>query len=229
VPAGLPYDPLVDDEGSFRVLSLFEGAQVPIHDGEVQWVPLRRRLGIRAFGTNVYRVPQAGSPVIEDHVESPGQEEMYIVLSGRVRFVIDEEELIAPAGTAVFVQQPDVRRRGEALEDETTVLAVGGWPGKPYHSLPWEPIYLAQGAMRDGDWAAAAATLESEAGEHRDTAILQFRLACCHARLGERELALEELRRAVEINPGMRERAVEEEHLASLRELEGWAAAIGGG
>jgi len=164
--------------------------------------------------------------VIEDHVESPGQEELYLVLSGRVKFVIDAEELVATAGTAVFVQRPEVRRRGEALEDETTVLAIGGWPGKPYHSLPWEPIYLAQEAMRQGDWAAAAATLKREAGEHADTAILQFRLACCHARLGEDELALEELGRAVAIDPGMRKRAMEEEHLASLRESEGWAAAL---
>jgi tetratricopeptide (TPR) repeat protein len=216
----------MDDEPSFRVLSIFEEDPVPLLDEALQWVPLRRRLGIRAFGTNVYQAARAGCPVIEDHVESPGQEELYLVLSGQVMFVIDSEELVAPVGTAVFVQQPDVRRRGDALEDETTVLAVGGWPDKPYHSLPWEPIYLAQEAMRHGDWGAAAATLQREAGEHHDTAILQFRLACCHARLGERELALQELSRAIAIDPGMRERAAEEEQLASLRELEGWAAAI---
>ena len=70
-----------------------------------------------------------------------------------------------PPGTAVFVPRPEDRRGAVALEDETIVLAVGGWPGRAYHSLPWEPIYLAQGAMRRGDWAEAAEILEREAGE----------------------------------------------------------------
>lgn len=214
------------DEPSFRVLSILEEESVPIQDGTLNWLPLRRKLGIRAFGTNVFRAARNGDPVIEDHVESPGQEELYVVVSGRVKFVLGDEEVVAPSGTAVFVSQPDLRRRGDALEEDTVVLAVGGWPGQPYRTLPWEPIYLAQEAMRRGDWAAAADTLEREGGEHRDTAILQFRLACCHARLGEHDLALEELTRAIEINPSMRERATADEHLASLRQHEGWAAAI---
>ena len=193
----------------------------------MQWLPLRRRLGISAFGTNVYRAAREGDPVIEDHVESPGQEELYLVLAGRARFVVGEEEIDAPVGTAIFVEDPAVRRRGDAVEDETVVLAVGGWPDQPYHSLPWEPIYLAQEPMRQGDWAAAAEILEREAGDHANTAIVQFRLACCHARLGEHDLALEELRRAIEINPDIRARALEEDHLASLRDAPGWAAAIG--
>ena len=106
------------------------------------------------------------------------------------------------------------------MEDDTVVLAVGGWPDRPYHPLPWEPIYLAQESMRQGDWAAAAETLEREAGEHRDTAIIQFRLACCHTQLGRHDLALEELRRAIEINPQAREWAAREENLAPLRGLD---------
>jgi len=211
-------------ERPFRVLSIFDEESVPVDGGTLQWVPVRRRLGIRAFGTNAYRAAHAGDQVVEEHVESPGQEELYVVVSGRVRFVIDEAEVEAPAGTAVFLPQPELRRSGVALADDTVVLAVGGWPGRAYRPLPWEPLYLAQDSMRQGDWAAAAEILDREAGEHRDTAILQFRLACCHARLGETDLALEELRRAIEINPDMRERAESEEHLASLRGREGWPA-----
>jgi hypothetical protein len=37
----------------------------------------------------------------------------------------------------------------------------------------------------------------------------------------------EGLRRAIELNRGMRERAASDQHLAPLRELEGWQAAIG--
>jgi tetratricopeptide (TPR) repeat protein len=204
---------------SFRAMSILDEETVPISGGALQWVPLRRRLGIRAFGTNAYRAARKGETVIEEHVESPGQEELYVVLSGRARFALGEEELEASAGTAIFVPEPELRRAGIALEDGTVVLAVGGWPGRPYHSLPWESIYLAEESMSKGDWAVAAEILEREAGEHRESAIVQYRLACCHARLGETERAVEELRRAVEINPGMRERAESEEHLASVVEL----------
>ena len=209
------------EEVGFRMLSIFDEESVPIDGGRLQWVPVRRRLGIGSFGINAYRAADAGDGVVEDHVESPGQEELYVVVCGRTKFQVGDDTIDAPAGSAVFVSQPDVRRSGVALEDGTVVLAVGGWRDRPYHSLPWEPIYLAQESVRQGDWAAAAETLEREAGDHLDTAILQFRLACCHARLGENELAIKELRRAVEINPKMRERAAAEEDLSSLRGLEG--------
>jgi tetratricopeptide (TPR) repeat protein len=209
------------EEVGFRMLSIFDEESVPIDGGRLQWVPVRRRLGIGSFGINAYRAADAGDGVVENHVESPGQEELYIVVRGRARLVVGDETVDAPAGSAVFVPQPDVRRSGVALEDGTVVLAVGGWRDRPYHSLPWEPLYLAQESMRQGEWAAAAETLEREAGEHRDTAILQFRLACCHARLGEHDVAVKELRRAIEINPEMRERAAAEEDLSSLRGLDG--------
>lgn len=209
------------DQVGFRTLSIFDHESVAIDGGRLQWVPVRRRLGVGSFGINAYRAADAGDVVVEDHVESPGQEELYVVLRGRAKLEIDEETVDAPAGTAVFVPQPDFRRSGVALEEGTVMLAIGGWRDRPYHSLPWEPLYLAQESMRQGDWAAAAETLESEAGDHRDTAILQFRLACCHARLGEHEVAIKELRRAIEINPKMRERAAAEEDLSSLRGLDG--------
>ena len=205
----------------FRTLSIFDEESVAIDRGRLQWVPVRRRLGVGSFGINAYRAAAAGDVVVEDHVESPGQEELYVVLRGRAKLEIDEETVDAPAGTAVFVPHPEVRRSGVALEDGTVMLAIGGWRDRPYHSLPWEPLYLAQESMRQGDWATAAETLEREAGDHRDTAILQFRLACCHARLGEHDVAIKELRRAIEISPKMRERAAAEEDLSSLRGLDG--------
>ena len=88
-----------------------------------------------------------------------------MVLRGSAKFVVGEDEFDAPAGAAVFLPRPDVPRGATALVDGTVVLAVGGWPDRAYHSLPWEPIYLAQESMRRGDWAAAADTLEREAGD----------------------------------------------------------------
>lgn len=205
------------EETPFRVMSLADEEAVPISGGTLDWIPLRRRLGIQAFGTNAYRATRAGDQVIEEHVESPGQEEMYVVVAGRIRMTIEDADVEIPAGSAVFVPDPGTRRGAVALEDDTIVLAVGGWPGQAYHSLPWEPIYLAQESVRNGDWPRAAEILEAEAGEHIDRPIVRFRLACCHAQAGAEDTALEHLRRAIELDPDMRERAATEQLLEPLR------------
>jgi len=205
------------DGEPFSVASFLEDETVPSVGG-LQWIPLRRRLGVEAFGVNAFRAANRGDSVIEEHVESPGQEELYFVVAGSAEITIGEETIAAPTGTAVFIPDPTQKRSGTALEDGTTVIAIGGWPDKPYHSLPWEPIYLALDAMRRGDWAEAAETLEREAGEHRDTGIINYRLACCHARLGETDLALDELDRAIEISSDFRDRARTDEHFDLIRD-----------
>jgi hypothetical protein len=209
-------------DAPYRLISIFEEPSVPVLGGTLEWIPVRRRLGIGAFGTNAYRAAKAGDVIIEDHTESPGQEEAYLVVRGGVRFTIDGTSFEAGAGEVIFIPDPDSRRAGVAVEDETAVFAVGGWRDQPYHSLPWEPIFLAQGAMANGDWAEATAILEREAGEHRETAIVRFRIACCRAQEGEHEVAMDELRAALKARPGMLEMAERDELLAPLRELEDW-------
>jgi tetratricopeptide (TPR) repeat protein len=212
----------VEDSRKYETLSLLDAESVAVGADGLEWIPVRRGLGIGAFGVNAFRAAREGDTVVEDHVESPGQEELYVVIRGRARFTIDQGPVELGPGDAVFVADPGSRRHAVALEDGTTVLAVGGWRGRPYHSLPWEPIYLARSAMRAGDWAAALEILEREGGEHRDTAIVSFRIACCHARLGEDEPALAELRRAIEINPDVRAQAENEDAFAALRESDAW-------
>ena len=208
--------------GDFETLSVLDADAVPLGDDGMQWIPVRRALGIGAFGVNAFRADRAGDEVIEAHEESPGQEELYLVVTGGAKFVIGGNEFEATRGTAVFVARPDVRRAAVATEDGTVVLAVGGWTDQAYHSLPWEPIYLAMGAMRTGDWASAVETLEREAGEHRETGIIRYRLACCYARLGESDTALEELRQAIAVKPDLLDRARSEEAFASLRDDPAW-------
>jgi hypothetical protein len=188
----------------------------------LQWLPVRRELGVGAFGVNAFRALREGDPVVEEHEESPGQEELYVVLRGRATFKVGGEPVDAPAGTAVAVPDPETVRSAVAAEDDTVVLAVGGWRDQPYHPLPWEPIYLAMPQMRDGDWAGAAATLEREAGPLLESAPVQYRLACLHARTGEHDRALSELRRAIELNPAIAERARDDAALEPLRALPEW-------
>jgi hypothetical protein len=204
-----------------QVFSLFDAEAVEVGADPLRWVPVRRSLGIGAFGVNAYRAG-SGEAVIEDHVESPGQEELYVVLRGRVEFSVGDKRFRLAAGEAIFVAQPQTRRSGVALQAETAVLAIGGWREQPYHSLPWEPIYLSDRAFRGREWAESVRILEREAGEHRGNPFIRYRLACCLAQLGESDAALVELRAAVEARPEMRERAADDPLLRPVRDLDGW-------
>ena len=133
-----------------RVLRLGEAPALDLGEDEVPpWIPLRRRLGVTAFGTNGYRAARAGELVIEPHDEAsddpatPAQEEMYVVVLGHATFTLDGEALDAPAGTVVFLPDPDVRREAVAEQDGTVVLAVGGVPGT-HKPSEWEQRWFAK-------------------------------------------------------------------------------------
>ena len=215
-------DPSPADQRALPALSILDAESVLIAGGKLEWVPVRRSLGVRAFGVNAYRAASAGDAVIEEHVESPGQEELYLVVRGSARFTVDGESLDAQTGMAVFVERPEASRSAQALEAGTVVLALGGWTDRAYAPLPWEPIYMAQEEMRLGDWAGAARTLEREAGEQLGSAYVQYRLAYCYARCGAEQDAIAAIVEAVEINPGMLDRAADEPAFESLRTRDDW-------
>lgn len=205
------------DRPQSSVVSLFEADPVEVGDDPLRWIPVRRLLGIGAFGVNAYRA-DAGQTVIEPHVESPGQEELYVVVSGALDLELGDERIALAAGEAIFAADPTRRRAATARLDGTVVLAVGGWPDRPYHALPWEPIYLADRAFRNGDWDAAAATLEREAGGQRESPPVRYRLACCRAQLGDGAAAEAELAAAIEARPELRDRALGDPLLEPIRD-----------
>jgi hypothetical protein len=103
------------------------------------WRPIRRTLGITAFGINAYSADGAGDSLIETHDETSfgagRHEELYLVLSGRATFTVAGCELDAPAGSLLLVEA--VTERGAvAAVSNTTVLVVGGRPGA---ALPVSP------------------------------------------------------------------------------------------
>jgi mannose-6-phosphate isomerase-like protein (cupin superfamily) len=97
---------------------------------------VRRFFGIQSFGCNAFSAP-AGKPLIVPHDETQyGQEELYLVVAGRARFVCDGEEVELAAGEAL-VARPEVHREAYALETPTTLFLVGGVPGRAYEPPPW--------------------------------------------------------------------------------------------
>ena len=176
----------------------------PVAAGGVGYRLVRRALGIEAFGINGFTADE-GVQLIEDHdemgVNGGRHEELYIVMTGRARFTIDGAEHDAPAGTLVFIPDPESRRSAVAVEDGTSALAIGGRAGEPYEVSPWEPSFAAQGLAAAGDLEGAADLMAREAEARPDKAGLLYNAACFEALAGRREAALEHLRAALALEP----------------------------
>lgn len=194
--------------------------------GSLTWRPVRWTLGIRAFGCNAYTARNVGDDVVEPHTEAPQDpsererpelmhEELYFVASGRATFTIDGTDYDAPAGTYVFIPDPDSHRHAVAAEPSTTVLSFGGPP--TFTPSAWEWGFRSSPLMRT-DPARARAILEEGLATHPDSASLRYNLACLEALSGERELALTHLEQALADDPKLRGWASQDEDLASLRD-----------
>jgi hypothetical protein len=195
-----------------RTLRIDDAEGLPVL-GTLVWKPVRRPLGITAFGINAYTAAQAGDEVVEDHTEQT-HEEAYVVIRGHATFTVDGEEIDAPWGTIVFLDDPTQRRHAIAKEAGTTVLAIGGEPGA-HEISSWEYIFPSLPARNAGDWETARSIL-AEALAERDIPAIRYHLARVEARAGNADRALEELRIACEARPDYAQNAATEADLASL-------------
>lgn len=106
------------------------------------WAPIRHELDIRSFGINAWRGAD-GDEVIKRHTEEEsGQEELYMVLSGRGAFTVGGDEIDAPAGTLIYITEPGAERVCVAKEDGTVVLSLGAVRGTAYEPSGWDTGYL---------------------------------------------------------------------------------------
>jgi hypothetical protein len=197
-------------------LSLDEVEGIPVF-GTLVWKPVRKTLGVTAFGINAYTAANAGDEVVEEHTESQlGHEEIYAVVAGHAVFTVDGETVDAPTGTLVYLDDPAERRSAVAQEPGTTVLAIGGVPGR-HEVSAWEYFFPALPHMRSGDYDTARRLLEEGLAE-QDAGVLHYQLACVEALTGNRERALSELTVAIERGERFRERAAEDEDFDSIRD-----------
>jgi tetratricopeptide (TPR) repeat protein len=187
---------------------------------------VRRRLGVQAFGVNAYTAENAGDEIVEEHDETGSgaghHEELYFVAAGRVAFTVAGEQIDAPAGTFVFVRDPKARRHGVAQEPRSTVLAIGGRRGEPFEVSPWEHYFAAIPHAKAGDWARAVKITAEGLARYPDNPSMLFNHACFEAQAGRRADALAHLRRAVELDPKVREWAQTDEDLDAIRDDPGF-------
>ncbi|MDQ3866328.1 MAG: hypothetical protein M3304_05820 [Actinomycetota bacterium] len=185
----------------------------------LRWRPVRRRLGIHAFGVNAYTAANSGDEIVEDHTEAHYRhEELYFVAKGHATFTVGGEEIDAPAGTFVFIRDPEVRRHAVAREAGSTVLAIGGRPGEPFRESGWEYTFAAKQHADAGDPSRAVDVMRDALERHADDAGFLYNLACFEALAGRSEDALDHLRRASELEPEkVREWARDDPDLDSIR------------
>jgi hypothetical protein len=183
--------------------------------------PVRLHFGISSFGINAYTAEHAGGDVIEDHVETTSgagrHEELYFVVAGRATFEVSGESLDAPAGTVVFVGDPEIRRGAVAEEAGTTVLVVGATPGRRFEPSPWEAWLAAKPSLDQGRPEEGIGVFKDALERHPGNPNVLYNLACFEALAGRPEDALAHLQEAVEKDPRTREWAQSDEDFDSIR------------
>jgi hypothetical protein len=198
---------------SYAVARLDELDRIPVMEG-LEWRPIRRRLGIKAFGVNAYTSEKVGDWIVEEHTESSlRHEEVYLVLRGRATFTLGDETVDAPEGTLVFVSDPEVKRKAVAEEEGTTVLAVGARPGEAFTPSPWEWYFQAYEQPPEQGIETMKAGIE----EDGERAPLYYHLACIEGRAGRLEDAKGHLAHAIELDPKFEEIAASDDDLKEVR------------
>ena len=212
----------------WEVTSFGDLESVPLFDGLV-WHPIRRRLGIHAFGINAYTAEKPGELIVEEHDEkgeggAGGHEELYIVIAGCATFTLGGETVDAPAGSLVFISDPAVRRKAVADERDTLVLAIGGWPGKPFEVSAWESYFAAMPALRDQRYEDAIARIEEGLREQPGHPALLYNLACAESLAGRPLDAITHLQEAVAAEPKWAEQAKADGDFDAIRREPGFPA-----
>jgi tetratricopeptide (TPR) repeat protein len=211
--------------GEYAIAQLEEIEE--LDDGRSPWRPVRHHFGITSFGINTWTGRETGDRIINEHDETDEadledhSEELYFATTGRATFELDGERRDAPAGTFVFVQ-PEVKRTAFAEEPGTTILAVGGVPGKAYEVLGWELWAPVRQLYDAGDYAAAIERGRELIEASPQYAIPFYNLACCESLAGRTADALEHLRHAIELSEQFRAYAKGDSDFDPIREEPGF-------
>jgi tetratricopeptide (TPR) repeat protein len=189
-----------------------------IDDGRSPFRPVRHHFDISSFGVIGFTGRAAGDRLINEHDEADdGQEELYLVHAGRARFELDGDSLDAPAGTFVYVE-PGVKRTAFAEEPGTTLVALGGVPGKSFvvHGFElWAPL---QQLYQAGEYERAAERGRELLASDPPYGGVYYNVACCESLAGRRDDAISHLRRAIEMSEQYRSLAEGDTDLDPIRD-----------
>ena len=196
------------------------------------WHRIRSHFGVEGFGINAWTADEAGQGVIGEHDEAGTganrHEELYLVLNGRARFTVDGEDLDAPAGTLVFVRNPESRRGAVAEEPGTTILTIGAKPGEPYAVSSWERNADVLRFWQTEEWDKAIEELSALHEQEPESAGILYNLACAETKAGRIDEAVAHLAQAVERHGDFAKSAPDDPDFAAIRDDPRFRSAVAG-
>ena len=203
----------------YTVLRIPEIEPIPV--AGVLWKPLRRTLGIDAFGINAYSAAAAGDHVVEEHTEETlGHQEAYVVIAGHATFTLDGAEVDAPHGTVVFVRDPRCAGTRWPSSRARPCSRSAACPGCTRPSA-WEWYFEAERYRESGDHAAALELLAEAQERFPDNAGVLYSTACWEAMAGNTDAAIASLQAAFELEPKFADWAKTDADLDAIRGLPG--------
>jgi mannose-6-phosphate isomerase-like protein (cupin superfamily) len=106
---------------------------------------VRGFFGVESFGANAFQAHEGELLVVphDELGEGEQQEELYLVVEGRARFVCDGETVELGRGDVLFAR-PGVMREAVAAESPTMLLIVGGRAGEAYSPPIWASDWRGQ-------------------------------------------------------------------------------------
>ena len=108
-------------------------------------------------------------------------------------------------------------RTAFAEEPDTTIIAVGGTPGKAYEAAGWE-LWAPSGPLYEaGEHAEVAERLRILVEAHPQYALLFYNLACCESMTGRTKDALDHLQRAIDMSEQFRAYAKDDSDFDRIR------------
>jgi hypothetical protein len=197
-----------------------------INDGRCPWRPLRHHFGITSFGVNAFTGREAGDRIINEHDEVDEDEELYLVHRGRATFELDGERVEAPAGTLVFAR-PGVTRTAFAEEPGTTIIALGGRPGKAYQPHGYEIWAPLRPLFEEGRYAELADQARELVDAHPEYPGVAYNVACCESLAGRPADAIRHLRMAIEGDEQFRGYAAGDSDFDAIRDEPGFRELMG--
>ena len=197
-----------------------------ITDGRCPWRPVGFHFGVTASGVNAFTGHEAGDRIINEHDESAEhdlQEELYLV-ERATRRSSSRRAAGRTCGHA-RLRPPDVKRTAFAEEAGTTILALGGVPGKAYEPRGGELWMPLQHLYESGQYAEAADQGRELVEAHPEYPGPLYNLACCESLAGRTNDAIKHLRLAIEGNEPFRPMAAEDsdfDRSATRRRSRSW-------
>ena len=168
-----------------------------ITDGREPWRPVRAHFGITSFGVNAWTGDAAGDRIINEHDEEDDAGGA-LPRPSRPGDVRARRRRGRRAGGHARLRPPGVKRTAFAEEPGTTILALGGTPGKAYEPDGWELWAPVRALYQAGEYAEAADRGREIVTANPEYPMLYYNLACCESLAGRKADAIEHLRAAIE-------------------------------